>query len=340
MTTEISIIIVNFNAEPYLRPCLDSVINQGGENETEIIVVDNHSQDESITILRREYPQVTLLENLANLGFAKACNQAARIAQGRYLFFLNPDTKLAPDCLKTLLHLAKDQTGQDFILIPQQVSYDGTRFVSQGLAVDIFGYPNTAYSPDGARLVRPIFYADGAALFLPTATFVKLGMFDENYFMYQEDIDLSWKAHLMQVPLIPVKEAIVHHKVGAIAGGGSEKEKSYTTSYLRRYQVEKNLLSNLIKNYSLPSLAWILPLYFFLNLLEFFLFLLLLKPKTSFVYPQAYWRNLKKLASILKKRKWIQKQRLVSDRAILAKMVKIPSKFFLLARAGIPKIKG
>ncbi len=340
MKPEISVIIVSYNTEKYLRACLSSLRIQSGDIQTEVIIFDNHSQDGTIELVRREYPLVKLIAHSENLGFAKANNEAAKQATGKYLLFINPDTKLDPDCLKILLSAAKDQASQDFLLIPKQVTYETGDFLCLGLAADIFGYSNTAYATDGAKQIRPIFYADGAAFFLPRETFLKLGLFDEGFFMYQEDIDLSWKAHLMKMKLIPIPDAIVSHKVGAVAGGGLAKGRSYETNFFRRQQAERNLLCNLLKNYSGVNLLWILPLYLIFNFGEFVLFLLLLKPKTSTIYLKSYWWNVANLRQTLAKRSWIQKRREVPDREILAKMVKIPSKLFLLFRVGIPTVKG
>jgi len=335
----ISIIIVNYNTEQFLRACLASIRKQRIEEESEIIVFDNNSIDNSKKIIKNEYKEVRLIESKKNLGFAEANNRAAEIVAGKYIFFLNPDTKLDKNCLFILLNYAKKIKDKEFILIPKHVFYDKGKFLTLGSAADIFGYPNSAYSDDGKRQIRPIFYADGAAIFMPKNTFMKLGMFDEELFMFQEDIDLSWKAHLLGIKLYPVAGAVMFHKVGAVAGGGAIKGRKYKTNLFRRYLAERNLLRNLIKNYSLYNLIWIVPLNFLINLLEVALFLLLLKPKVSFIYLRAYWWNLLNIKSTLNKRAWIQKRRIVSDKKILSGMIKIPSKFYLLARVGIPKFK-
>lgn len=338
MRPEISIIIVNYNAAQYLPACLDSVLAQTEPNLVEILVFDNHSKDASLNLIRQKYPQVQLITSGENLGFAKGNNLAVNQARGHFLFFLNPDTKLAPQCLETLVNLAQSQTTKDFILLPKQVAYDSDRFLSCGLAADLFGNPNSAYSPDGEKQLRPIFYADGAAFFLPQDTFDKLGMFDENHFMYMEDIDLSWKAHLMRIPLMPVKEAAVHHQVGAVAGGGLAQKRGYTTNLFRRYYAERNLLYNLLKNYSWVSLTWILPGYLVINFATGLFFFLLAQPKVSLAYGRALWWNITHLNTIRKKRNWIQSRRIVTDREVRKLMTKIPSQLFLLARSGIPRV--
>lgn len=329
---------MNYNARTFLRKCLNSIKMQQMKDDIEVIIFDNNSTDDSKELIKKEYRKVKLIESERNLGFAEANNCATKIATEEYIFFLNPDTRLDKDCISILLNFAKRVKDEDFILIPKQVSYDKGKFLTLGLAADIFGYPNTAYSDNGKRQIRPIFYADGAAFFIPKKTFIKLGMLDEELFMFQEDIDLSWKAHLMGIKLYPVANAVVFHKVGAVAGGGLAEGKKYETNLYRRYLSERNLLRNMIKNYSFYNLIWILPLNFLINLLEIMLFLLLKKPKVSLCYLRAYGWNFRNIKSAFNKRVWIQNHRIVPDRKILNQMVKIPSKLYLLVRVGIPKI--
>lgn len=336
----ISLVIVNYNTKTFLKNCLSSIEREVGVSILpEIIVFDNNSSDGSQTFIRNNYPKVKLIESKQNLGFGGANNRAAKVARGEYLFFLNPDTKLDKHCLSRLLAFAKKLPNKDFILISKQMTYDDKHFLQLGLASDIFGFPNSAYDANGSRQIRHIFYADGAALFIPKRTFEKLGGFDEEMFMYQEDIDLSWKAHLMKIKLYPVSEAIVFHKAGAVSGGGISRGNSYKTTFFRRYYAERNLLRNLLKNYSWWNLLWVLPLNFFINLGEFALFLLLLQPKVASIYLKAYWWNIANIKSTLKKRRWIQKKRKVPDKNILRRMNKAPSKLYLLKRVGVPIIK-
>lgn len=338
MKTKISIIIVNYNSGSFLKKCIDSIKKQRIKANVEIVVFDNNSHDNSLKIVKNEYKDVRVIENKRNLGFAEGNNRAVKVATGEYVFFLNPDTKLERNCLKILLDYAKKVKNKDFILVPKQVSYDEGKFLTLGLAVDIFGYPNTAYISDGKKQIRPIFYADGAAIFIPKHTFVKLGMFDGDMFMYQEDIDLCWKAHLMDIKLYPVADAVVFHKVGAVAGGGLISGKKYETNLFRRYLSERNLLRNLLKNYSFYNLIWILPLNFLINCLEITLFLILMKPRVSLIYLKAWLWNISNFKSVVKKRRWIQARRVVPDKAIFSKMSRIPSKLFLLARVGVPTV--
>ena len=100
---KLSVIIVNYNVRPYLTACLDSVQRALEGIESEVFVVDNHSDDDSVEVISRDYAWVHLINNRENLGFSKANNIAIRQAQGEYILLLNPDTVVAEETLKGVI---------------------------------------------------------------------------------------------------------------------------------------------------------------------------------------------------------------------------------------------
>ncbi|HMW27899.1 MAG TPA: glycosyltransferase, partial [Ferruginibacter sp.] len=100
----LSVIIVNFNVRYFLEQCIHSVIRACENMEAEIIVVDNNSTDESRAFLEPAFPSVKFCWNTANVGFARANNQAISLARGEYILFLNPDTLVPEDCFEKCLH--------------------------------------------------------------------------------------------------------------------------------------------------------------------------------------------------------------------------------------------
>jgi GT2 family glycosyltransferase len=338
-----SIVIVTYNSEKWIEKCLVSIRRAIEEidDPIEVVVVDNSSTDRTREIIGVRFSWVKVIPLYENLGFGRANNLAVKEIMSKYLFFLNPDTFLEKMALYYLLKYAKnkERVTSNFILIPKLFTYDKKKFLGAGLAVDIFGYPLPAYNNSDFKKIRPIFYAEGAALFIPQKTFHLIGGFDEEMFMYQEDIDLAWKAHLLGIKLYVVDEAVVFHEVGASAGGGIKKGSRYTTTLFRRRLVERNIIRNLIKNYSWHTLIWVLPLNFFINFLEFFIFIIVGRPRAALIYPQAYWWNLVHLTSTLSKRRWIQGKRKIADGEIMKKMSKIPSKVYILKELGIPRVE-
>jgi GT2 family glycosyltransferase len=146
--------------------------------------------------------------------------------------------------------------------------------------------------------------------------------FDDNYFAYYEDVDWFWRLLLLGKRFNYAKNIFIYHE-----GAGSTGKGLKYKMFLWRNQ---NTLQTLIKNYSIISLLFILPVYFMQNLVEIFFFLLIFKPRIAFSYIEGWWFNIKTIRHILKKRKWIQKRRKVSDIEILKKMYLGPAKLRML----------
>lgn len=326
----ISIITVTLNSEKFLDEYFSSILANPifKEQKAEILIYDGGSTDSSLKIIekyRKKGDGSIKVKQGGNIGFTKANNLLAKGARGEYLFILNPDTVLDSNCLQYLL---AEKSKDSALLIPTQKLFSG-KYLSQGCGMDIFGYP---YG-------KKLFFVDGAGIFLRKDLFVGLGMFDDDYFIFNEDIDLSWRARLKDVPLVIVPKAIFYHFCGGYVVGSLVREEKYTTSYMRRYLNEKNTITNLLKNYSLHNLLWIFPINLLLNIIEAFIFLIALKPKVSFCYVRAYWWNIANLDKTLKKRKNVQTTRIISDRVIMKNMYLGAGKFWTFFRTGIPKFK-
>lgn len=207
---QLSIIIVNFNVKYFLEQCLFSVVKAIEGIEAEIIVVDNASADNSVSYLQKLFPRVKFIESKENLGFAKANNLALPIVKGDYILYLNPDTILPEDCLKNCLHFF--QTHPNCGALGVQMIDGAGRFLPESKRA--FPSLKTAfYKLVGLSLIFPtssIFnkYAlgnlnkdethdvdvlAGAFMMLPKQIVEKTNGFDEAYFMYGEDIDLSYR---------------------------------------------------------------------------------------------------------------------------------------------------
>lgn len=176
---DLSIIIVNYNKRDMLRDCLLSIKDKVCDVEYEIIVVDNNSVDNSVDTVINEFPEVVLIANDQNKGFSVANNQGAGIAKGRFLFFLNNDTKLLSSDMKSVLDyfynsnagmiglglLNQDMTPQ------RQGGVLGAKFWNK-------------------RKTQKVSFVIGAAFLMPKELFAELGGFDENYVFFNEDLDL------------------------------------------------------------------------------------------------------------------------------------------------------
>jgi GT2 family glycosyltransferase len=324
----VSIIVVNFNGLGYLKECFNSLRNIAYPNY-EIILVDNCSTDGSVDFVKSVFPEVKLVLNEANFGFARANNIAAAAAEGEYLFLLNNDTKIGPEAISLLVSRMHNDCKLG-ILGCKMFSYNADRYFHTGIGVDIYGYPVIA---------KPIFYAEGSALMIRRDLFLRMGGFDEKYGCFHEDIDIAWRVWLNGYSVSALEEAVVYHQYGGTAGGKSGENGRYITTYFRRYLSERNNIRTLLKNYSLRSLLCIIPRYLLLNILEIFFFLSRLELRAAFGYLKAYAWNLANLTDTLRLRKKVQAGRVVADNEILKLMYRGSAKIKLFRQTGGPVLK-
>ncbi len=198
---KLSVIIVNYNVRPYLTACLDSVQRALEGIESEVFVVDNHSDDDSVEVVSRDYAWVHLINNRDNLGFSKANNIAIRQAQGEYILLLNPDTVVAEDTLKGVIDFMDQHPkaggagvrmhNADGTLAPESRRAIPTPFVA---ARKMLGFTKRYYmsylSWDAPAQIEVV---SGAFMLLRHKAINEVGMLDEDFFMYGEDIDLSYR---------------------------------------------------------------------------------------------------------------------------------------------------
>lgn len=332
----VSLLIVSYKNEKFNEKLFSSINSQTYKN-IETIFVDNASPDDTVKTAKNFIGNGKLIVSGTNLGLPGGINLAAAYARGKYVCIVGPDVWMNTDSVQLIVAEAKKI--EDAIYVPTQLNYEGTGFISRGIATDIFGYPARAYSLDGVKQIRTIFSADNG-IFLTRENFVKLGMLDEDHFLFQEDIDLSWKAHLLGLPVLPVSRSVIYHYSGGSVGiGGYPKDSKYTTNSYRRFLAEKNVMRNIIKNYRWWNIAWVLPYYIIINLME--MVVLTLSGQFNIIYPayiKAYLWNIRNIKSTLRKRKHIQSIRTVGDLEVMKLMSKIPSKFYALLELGVPKI--
>lgn len=337
-TPLVSIIVVTRNSARFNEKFFDSIENQTYKN-IEVIAVDNESTDNTRKVVQKRLKRGMELESGGDFGFAMANNIGAEKASGKYLFFLNHDAWIDKHCIENLVKLiAKEPYA---IYAPKQLTYDGKGFLSCGVSGDLFGYPGRAYSVDGKTQTRPLFFADGAAFFLTKELYIKVGMMDEYSYLYAEDNDLSWKIHLVGAKMLPALNAIVYHFGGGSIGIGGHPDANvrYETTYNKRFWAEKNTIRNILKNYSIWNVMWILPFYLLVNLAEIIVMALTLQfGAISQTYLKAYIWNIKNLESTIAKRKHIQSIRKVPDSQVMKFMSFVPNKYYALLELGVPKV--
>lgn len=207
---QLSVIIVNFNVKHFLEQCLHSVLKAAEGMATEVIVVDNNSSDNSIHYLLPKFPTVKFIANTENLGFAKACNEGLKASSGNYILFLNPDTIVPEDCFKKCISFLEQHTQAGALGVKM---LDGSgRFLKESKRA--FPSPLTSlYKLFGLAKLFPrsktfstyhlghlaenknheVDVLAGAFMMVKKEILEKIGSFDETFFMYGEDIDLSYR---------------------------------------------------------------------------------------------------------------------------------------------------
>ena len=207
---DISIIIVNYNVEYFLEQCLNSVMLAAKNVNCEVIVVDNNSSDGSNEMLNAKFPKVKVIQNSENVGFSKANNQGIKIGKGKYILLLNPDTVIDEQTLTKITERmnADDQIGGlgvrmvdgKGVFLPESKRGLPTPLVAFykifGLSSIFkkskrFGRYHLSYLDEFEE--NEIDILSGAFMFMRKEVLDKIGLLDEAFFMYGEDIDLSYR---------------------------------------------------------------------------------------------------------------------------------------------------
>lgn len=271
MMKPVAVIILNWNGEKLLREFLPSVVANTDTSIADVIVADNGSTDGSRELLRKEFPQVKLLEFDENLGFAGGYNRALRETGYRYTLLLNSDVETPAGWL-TPLHDFMEAHPDAAACQPKILSYkQKEKFEYAGAAggfIDRNGYPYCrgrifdTVEDDNGQYDTPVevFWATGAALMVRTDLYEKAGGLDERFFAHMEEIDLCWRLLLMGHTLWCVPASHVYH-----LGGGSlpaaNPRKTYLNFRNNLLLLHKNLPAAdlrgaLLRRRLLDTVAW------------------------------------------------------------------------------------
>ena len=254
---KLSVVIVSYNVRNYLEQCLQSVQRALEGIEGEVFVVDNHSDDDSVVTIREKYPWVRLIENQENLGFSKANNQAIRQSQADYVLLLNPDTVVAEDTLRGVLTFMDEhpKAGGAGVMMCYE---DGSRAPESRralptpwvAALKMLGFTKRYYMShlpwDQPCRIEVI---SGAFCLLRHEALKKIGLLDEDFFMYGEDIDLSYRLLKGEWENWYLPYSIIHYK------GRSTQKSDYRYVHVF-YQA---MLIFFQKHYSHLSLVYTVP---------------------------------------------------------------------------------
>lgn len=261
----VSIVILNYNGKKYLEKFLPSVVCSTYSNK-KIIVADNCSTDDSIEFIKANYPQVELLINTVNLGFAGGYNWALKRIESDYYVLLNSDVEVEPNWIEPAISLL--ETDSNIAAVQSKIlSYhqkDTFEYAGAcGGWIDRYGYPfsrgrvfdfceKDEHQHDE---VQQVFWVTGASMFIRANVFHKMNGFDESFFAHMEEIDLCWRMQLAGYKLYVEPKSVVYH-----VGGGT-----LPNSPGKLYLNHRNNVIMMVKNLSFKEKIWKVPIRFALN---------------------------------------------------------------------------
>jgi len=327
-TPMFSIIILNWNGAKWLAPCLKSIQAQTYPSY-EVLLADNGSTDESIELAIAIHRPIMLATFSRNLGYTGANNLASKMARGTWLIFLNNDTKLAPDFLDQLVDTLVRQPGAH-VLVPTISDYEGETKGEYHFTLDILGYPTQLNTGDP-------FWGHGCALTVRRDVFTSLGGFDNDYFIFYEEMDFCWRAQITGHEIVGAPNAMVRHFGGGTVGDGSVVNGRIVTSANRRYLSERNRLSNLLKNYNTKMLMGSLAIYIAMTMTA----VLALAFTRQWSLVDAYFRaitwHIRNIRRTRRKRQLVQCLRTRDDLFVVRRMYRGIRELELVTTYGIPR---
>lgn len=299
---KIAIVILNWNGKALLEQFLPSIVKYS--EDADIYVADNASTDNSVSFITTHFPQVTVIQNKVNGGYAKGYNDALKNVDADVFCLINSDVEVTPNWLTPIKDAFK--TSPNTVIIqPKLLDYKHKDYFeyagAAGGFIDKFGYPycrgrifNTIEKDNGQyNDTVEIFWASGACMFIRKEIFKTLNGFDESYFAHMEEIDLCWRAKNLGYKIIYVGATTIYH-VGGATLSNLNPEKTFLNFRNSLYTLVKNANGNI----------------FFLVLTRLFLdgiagikFLFDFKPKHTIAIIKAHGSFYKHFSTLLKQRK-------------------------------------
>ena len=333
--SSVSIVIPHWNNLDVLSECLESISNTDFEN-FETIVVDNASTDNSVASVRSNYPNVKLIENDKNYGYAGGCNIGAEAASGDFLIFLNNDTVQEKDWISNLI---KTINSDDKIAAvqPKILNYYNRNVFDyaggSGGHMDIYCFPfargrifSFQENDEGQyNNKEKCFWSSGTCFMVRRELFQKAGGFDDSFFAHMEEIDLCWRLYAMGFEVWVEPDSVVYHKNALTLPMYSHK---------KYYLNHRNSLLMLLGNYSMKNIFLIgIPRLILEKIACFYSILMLDWRHFTAILRSLFWIIFHPNV-IMKKRKSFSKIRTITDKKIMENMMQssIVIKYYLLKK--------
>ena len=305
---KIAVVILNWNGKALLEQFLPSVIDYS--KDATIYVADNASTDNSVNFVKTQFPEVKIIENKSNGGYAKGYNDALQHIDADIYCLLNSDIEVTENWLTPVIDVFKKDESTA-IIQPKLLDYkDKSKFEYAGAGggfVDLYGYPycrgrifNQLEKDNGQfNDVSDIFWASGACLFIRSKVYHQLGGFDEDYFAHQEEIDLCWRTQNEGYNIKYVGTSTVYH-----VGGATLQETNPHKTFLNF----RNSLLNVVKNVPKKWFLFVVFSRLVLDGIAGIKFTLELRPIHTWAIVKAHFSFYRYFYRFLKKRKKLQKK--------------------------------
>ncbi|MBS3091788.1 glycosyltransferase family 2 protein [Candidatus Pacearchaeota archaeon] len=309
------ILIVHLNGEDIIKQCLGSI--KKNTKDADIYLLLNNSQDKSENIVRKKFPKVKIYKTDKTIGFAESCNILAKEAKSRYLIFLNNDTIVGKNWLDEMIKTVEKHKNCVACQPKIKSFFHKEDFEYAGAAggfIDRYGYPfcrgrifNIIEKDKGQyNDEMRIFWGCGVCLLVNRNFFLKSGGFDEDFFMYAEELDFCWRTNLYSKEIWFAPKSEIYH-----IGSYTTKQSNLSIKNAKKdYFITRNHLLALIKNYSFIELTKILPLRIFFEIVAAIRFAPIRTLSFAKIFISMPWIYISKFH---KKRSFIQKNRKASD---------------------------
>ncbi len=256
----VTIVVLNYNGIEHLKECFPSLVQIDYPRERlELMLVDNASTDASVEFTRTHYPQIRIVQSETNRGWGAGNNLGARHTTSQYVIFLNNDMWVQPGFVRGLV--AAMQSGPTVACASAKIlNWDGTQFDFAGAAAHFSGLAyqvgwRQPFQVDQFTTVEPLLFPCGGAMMVDRQVFLEAGGFDEDFFIYYDDLDLGWRLWIMGFQVVFAPDAVVYHR--------HHGTMQAVADYRKQVLYWRNSLYTIIKNYDDENLARVLPAVLF-----------------------------------------------------------------------------
>lgn len=240
---KLSVIIVTWNSAHDIRNCLNSLVKELKNINSEIIVVDNNSQDNTAAIIEKHHSETIIIKNKGNRGFGAANNQGIKVAKGAYILLLNPDTVVHTNAIKNMLQFLEKEESVGMVG-PEQLNGDGkpnidiSHATPRGIAeCSIESLAPKSNIASQLKTPYEVKYLNGGCWLARKEIFEQAGLFDEKLFLYKEEADMCQRIRKVGWKIFFLRNAtITHFREGSIKQIGKKKYLYWAKSSLRMFK--------------------------------------------------------------------------------------------------------